>query len=225
MERSAAGENPNPAEEGGGMRGGKAPAIDSSFPHGWRAEILAGRPPILPARHFVYPARVEEVEQGALEVLVRPAPRKDSAFSESPPFLATCALGFAGPDLPTGVWACPNPDWMCAVSGGYAYLIDTGEPTRWRQLEFRPVTASWPVTGHSLLIFAGFVSLIAWGRNGMQWQSARLSWDGLRLVSLRGDTLIGLGWDLSADREMEFEVDLRTGAHRGGGYLRGGSGN
>ena len=42
-----------------------------------------------PARQFVYPAQVEEVERGALEVMIRPP-------DHAGPFLATCALGFAG---------------------------------------------------------------------------------------------------------------------------------
>ena len=44
---------------------------DLSFAHNWAAEILPSRPAILPARHFVYPRDAEEVERGALEVMVR----------------------------------------------------------------------------------------------------------------------------------------------------------
>jgi len=91
------------------------------FPHNWHAEILAARPLILPTRHFVYPAQAEEVERGALEVLVRPGALDSSTPSRE--FLATCALGFRDPAMPTGLWSCPNPDEICAVSGGYAYMI------------------------------------------------------------------------------------------------------
>ena len=49
--------------------------IDFSFAHTWQAEVLASRPLILPGRQFVYPAQVEEVERGALEVLIRPPVR------------------------------------------------------------------------------------------------------------------------------------------------------
>jgi len=30
--------------------------------------------------------------------------------------------------------------------------------------------------------------------------------------------LRGVGWNLMTDREIEFSVDLRTGAHIGGGF-------
>jgi len=189
--------------------------IDSTFPHAWAAEVLARRPLILPERQFVYPAQVEEVERGALEVLIRPSREPGGAR----PFLATCALGFAGPGVPTGVWACPHPAWICAVAGGYAYLIDSREPARWEQVVYRPVTGISALAEQDLLIFAGFHSLLAWGRDGRAWQTGRLSWDGVRITAVRGETLIGLGWEMSTDRELEFEVNLKTGEHRGGGYV------
>ncbi|MGD0913076.1 MAG: hypothetical protein ABR928_14355, partial [Terracidiphilus sp.] len=51
--------------------------FDKSFPHHWQAEVLPARPAILPARHYVYPRQAEEVERGALEVLIRPRPGKE----------------------------------------------------------------------------------------------------------------------------------------------------
>jgi hypothetical protein len=167
---------------------------------------------ILPARQFVYPALVEEVERGALEIMIRPS-------LGAGPFLATCALGFAGDNVPNGIWACPDPAWICAVAGGYAYLIDTSDPARWEQLPYRPVTNVTVVAGHALLVFAGFQSLLAWGRSGQVWETGRLSWDGLRITAIHGETLLGLGWDMTTDRELEFNVNLKTGEHRGGGYL------
>jgi hypothetical protein len=185
--------------------------IDSTFARTWEAEVLSSRPLILPARQFVYPAQVEEVERGALEVMIR--------SQGATPFLATCALGFAGPAVPTGVWTCPDPAWICAVAGGYAYLIDTRDPKQWEQIAYRPVTSVTPVADHDLLIFSSFHSLLAWGRAGKVWQTGRLSWDGLSVTGVRGETLLGLGWDMETDEEREFEVNLKTGEHRGGGYL------
>lgn len=190
---------------------GQQSLIDSTFAHEWEAEVLASRPLILPRRQFVYPVQVEEVEHGALEVMIRPA--------GSGSFLATCALGFAGSAVPSGVWACPDAAWICAVAGGYAYLIDTRAPARWEQVVYRPVTAVTAVAEHDLLIFSSFHSLLAWGRDGKAWQTGRLSWDGIRITSVQGETLLGLGWDMRTDQELPFEVDWKTGEHRGGGYL------
>src|SRR5271170_5094276 len=116
-----------------------------TFPHNWTAEILPQRPLILPRRQFVYPRQAEEIERSALEVFVHPA--------NAEPFLATCALGFADPAAPTGLWSTPHLDWMCAVSGGYAYLINSAEPEEFKQVEYRPVLQVRPLPGQQLLLF------------------------------------------------------------------------
>ena len=190
---------------------GQQTLIDCTFAHEWQAEVLASRPLILPSRQFVYPVQVEEVEHGALEIMIRPV--------GSAPFLATCALGFAGSAVPTGVWACPDAAWICAVAGGYAYLIDTLDPARWEQVVYRPVTAIATAAEQNLLIFSSFHSLLAWGPEGKAWQTGRLSWDGIRITSIQRETLLGFGWEMKTDQELPFEVDLKTGKHSGGGYL------
>jgi hypothetical protein len=178
--------------------------VDLSFPHTWQAEIVPERPLILPQRSFLYPREAEEIGRGALEVLVRPAGEG--------PFLATFALGFADLIAPTGVWSCPNADELCAVSGGYAYIVNAAGPQQFTQIEFRPVLHVEPLVTHGLLLFAGSYALLAWGPGGLAWKSARLSSEGLRIAGIRGDELHGFGWDLMADREVPFTIDLRTGA-------------
>ncbi len=180
-----------------------APTIDLAFPHRWEAEILSARPPILPPRRYVYPRDAEEVERGALEVLIRPA--------SAPEFLATCALGFRDPIVPTGLWSTPNPEEICCVSGGYAYLIDTAQPERFTFLELRPALAIRPAPALALLLFVGHHSMLAWGANGQAWQSAKLSDEGITITSIDGHFLFGLGWKMHTDKETPFTMDLRTG--------------
>jgi hypothetical protein len=177
--------------------------VDLAFSHAWQAEILRERPLILPPRHFTYPREAEEVERGALEILIRPEP--------GGPFLATFALGFADPVAPSGLWSCPAPGDLCAVAGGYAYIVDTRAPQRFTQLDFRPVFHIEPLPAHNLLLFAGSYALLAWGPAGLAWKSARLSSEGLRITAIEGDNLHGFGWDLVADREVPFTINLRTG--------------
>lgn len=174
-----------------------------AFARSWQAETLRRRPLILPPRHFIYPHAAEDVERGALEVLVRP--------TSGGPFLATFALGFADPAAPTGLWTCPHPDELCAVAGGYAYVVKTLDPQQFTQIGFRPVIEVRPVPEHNLLLFAGHHALLAWGAGGMTWQSPRLSAEGVRLTEIRGNAVHGFGWDLVSDREVPFTIDLETG--------------
>ncbi len=196
--------------------GDETAAAGPGFPSRWSAEILRSAPLIAPARQFLYPQNVpgeeDALARGALQLMVRP--------QVGGAFLATCARGFASTALPTGVWGCPNPEQICALAGGYAYLIDTLRPETCSLLPLRPVVAVLPALGQQLLLFAGFHTIVAWGTAGLAWETARLSWEGVRLGEVRDGRLSGWGWEMRSDRELPFTVDLRTGEHEGGGYLR-----
>jgi hypothetical protein len=182
-----------------------AAETDFRFTHDWMAEILPARPLILPQLAYVYPQSAEEVERGALEVLIRPA------GEDAQPFLATCALGFRDPSVPSGLWSAPNPQEICAVSGGYVYLIDTTAPERFTMLPLRPVMQVWPALEAGLLLFAGHHSILAWGSEGLAWQSGKLSDEGVTISSIENGVLRGTGWQLMTDRETEFVLDVKTG--------------
>ncbi len=185
------------------------PILDLSFPHDWQAEILKARPAILPARRFVYPRDVEEVERGALELLVRPG--TGSANSNSEPFLATCALGFRDPAVPSGVWPCPNPQELCAVAGGYAYVIDPAAPECFTMIPFRPVLEIRAAPTDDLMLLVGHHAILAWGRSGQAWQSEKLSDEGLTIARIESGILHGHGWNMRTDKETPFALDLRNG--------------
>ena len=182
----------------------KKPNVDLTFPHHWHAQILAARPLILPPRHFVYPAQADEIERGALEVIIRPA-------KDPHPFLATCALGFRDPAVPTGIWSCPNPDEICAVSGGYAYIIDTTAPERFTMIPFRPVLEVHPLAAMGLLLFTGHHAILAWGPDGQAWQSEKLSDEGLTITLIENGKIHGQGWSMIGDKETPYTLDLPTG--------------
>ena len=186
----------------------------AAFAHEWSAEVLAQPPMIAPARQFTYPRQIageeDALARGALQVMVRPA--------AGGAFLASCALGYTDPSMPTGVFACPNPAELCAVAGGYAYVIDTTQPERSTHIGLRPVVEAKPLPEHGLLLFLGFHTIVAWGREGLRWETARLSWEGVRITGVEDGALHGFGWDMMTDKEIPFSVDLLTGRHLGGGY-------
>jgi hypothetical protein len=184
------------------------------FSHNWSVQVLKTPPLIAPSRQFIYPRQVageeDALARGALQLMVRPA--------SGGTFLATCALGFTNPAMPTGVFACPNPQEMCAVAGGYAYVIDTIQPERSTHVALKPVVEVRPLLAQDLLLFVGFHSIEAWGPHGLAWESERLSWEGVRISTIDDDVLHGMGWDLMTDQEVAFSLDLLTGEHQGGGF-------
>lgn len=186
----------------------------AAFAQNWSAEALARPPMIAPARQFTYPQQIageeDALARGALQILVRPA--------AGGTFLATCALGFTDPSMPTGIYACPNPNELCAVAGGYAYIIDTARPEHSTHIAQKPVVEVRQLPAQGLLVFIGFHSMTAWGEHGLAWESARLSWEGVRITGIAGSNLHGTGWNLMTDKEVPFTLDLKTGHHEGGGF-------
>lgn len=191
------------------MTPGKLHLRDAIFPHDWQIEILETPPLIAPARHYIYPQAVEEVERGALQIYFRSRPDVE-------PAMATFALGFADPALPHGVWSCPNSRQMCAIAGGYAYVVELDSPDKWMQIPYRPVTWVDAAPQQKLLLFANFHRFWALGEEGKAWETSRLSWEGLRVTGVDGQHLRGFGWDMETDTEVPFAVDLSTGEHTGG---------
>ena len=186
----------------------------SDFQSSWTARILTAPPLIAPARQFMYPQHVpgeeDAMNRGALLIDVKPAGVAN--------FLATCALGFRDPVLPSGVFACPRADDLLAVAGGYAYLIDTQAPERSFFVPLRPVTQVLAAPHAGLILLAGFHRVAAIGAERLRWESERLSWEGVEMTNIVGNELFGMGWDMRSDREVPFVVDLSTGKHRGGGF-------
>jgi hypothetical protein len=185
-----------------------------AWPQSWRAQVLAAPPMIAPARQFTYPQQIageeDALARGALQLLVHPA--------AGGTLLATFALGFTSPSMPTGVFACPSPDELCAVAGGYAYVIDTKHPERCTHLPLKPVVEFRVLAQHRLLLLVGFHQMLAWGEHGLAWETARLSWEGIRLGEIGDDTVTGYGWNLQTDKEVAFTLDLATGKHQGGAF-------
>jgi len=185
-----------------------------SFPHTWAARILSTPPLIAPARQYVYPQRIpgeeDAMNRGALLLDIKPAAATN--------FLATCALGFREPSLPTGIFACPHPDHLLAIAGGYAYLVDTQSPENCVHLPLRPVTQILAAPSAGVILLAGFHHVLANDALAVRWQTARLSWEGITLTHTDAHNLHGTGWNLQTDREVPFTVDLLTGEHQGGGF-------
>lgn len=182
--------------------------------------MLKTAPLIAPARQYIWPMRIageeDALARGALQIMVRP----EGGGS----YLVTCALGFTDPAMPTGIFACPCADEICAVAGGYAYVADTKALGRVTLIGLKPVVAVRTAVEAGLLLFVGFHTILAWGINGLRWETKRLSWEGVRITEVDEAHLCGFGWDLIVDKEMEFRVDLRTGEHVGGGFRARGQG-
>ena len=101
---------------------------------------------------------------------------------------------------------------MCAVAGGYAYIIDTATPEHFTMLPYRPVLQVRSAQRQEPLLFVGHRTILAWGANGKAWETAKLSDEGVTINGLEGGLLRGLGWNMITDKETPFTLDMRSGS-------------
>jgi len=87
-------------------------------------------------------------------------------------------------------------------------------------LPLRPVTQIVSAVDEGLVLLAGFHTVAAVGAEGWLWETAKLSWEGLRLGEIHDGKLHGEGWNMQTDRDVPFSIDLSSGAHEGGGFSR-----
>jgi hypothetical protein len=183
--------------------------FDFTFPHNYVVRMLEATPPIHPIEKlYHYPVELEEGDRSG--VYVRVTPRS------GPSWVGFFALGFDSDQVVSALCSTPDPERFCLVVGGYAYVVKAADPAEWLRVEQRPVVDLRALPEQGVLLFAGFTSITAVGSSGIAWTTERLSWEGLTITEIDGDKLLGHGWDAPADKEVPFEVDLKTGKHTGG---------
>jgi hypothetical protein len=170
------------------------------FPRRYALEVLDRAPLIAPSRSYIFPKRVEEIERGALHVLVRP--------NDGDKWLGIFALGYASPHTITGVYSTPNPDCFLALSGGYAYFVDASAPERTQFLPQQPILWIGYSVDPAVVLLADHHAITAVNANGVAWQTPSLSMEGLTDLRVVGNVLYGKGWDAISDEEHGFQITL-----------------
>jgi hypothetical protein len=183
--------------------------FDFTFPRNYEVRMLEDAPPIHPIEKlYHYPVELEEGDRSG--AYLRVMPQSGSAW------VGFFALGFDSDQVVSQVCSMPDPERFCVVVGGYAYLVKASDPAAWQRIEQRPVVDLRVVPQQGQLLFAGFTSITAVGSSGVAWTTERLTWEGLTITEIVGQKLLGHGWDALADKEVPFQVDLKTGKHTGG---------
>src|SRR2546422_914193 len=77
--------------------------------------------------------------------------------AESKPWVGRFAQGFAGDQLPSGVYAWPDGVSMAVVSAGYGYVLKAAEQGKnWVRLQPMPITDVRVIADHKLIVFTDF---------------------------------------------------------------------
>jgi len=181
--------------------------LDETFPHAYECETREEVPNDA-LSHYYFPGATAKGGKDGLLVQIRPT-RGES-------WLGTFAFGQVTPEGVSGVFTTPNPQQVCVVSRGQGYLVNTWEPSDWQAVRATPIISIHPIPSQHLIVFADHTTLIAYGHSGVQWKTARLSWDHLHITEVTDKTIKGEFWNIRSEAKEYFVVDLMTGGHQGG---------
>ena len=170
---------------------------------------------------------VEELPElpgtGGLNLLLRYFPRPKTrpehdglwlkvSSAKGNSWIGVFAFGYRPDSALSKVVSSPDPDRVCVVSGGAAYIVTADDPDAWEEVPVQPVCDVRCLPEHGLLVFSDFSKLVALGVSGLAWSSPRLCWDDLKILNVTGDAIEGIGYDPTNPSEKStFVVDIRTG--------------
>ena len=181
--------------------------VDLKFAHTYEVEELRDFPGTgkfaVPLLYF--PPPKARPEHDGLWLKVSP--------STGAPWIGVFAFGYESPVAISRIVSSPDPNRICVISKGGAYIVKVDQPEVWEQIPLMPVLDVRPIPEDKLLVFSDFIRLAAYGRDGLAWRSPRVCWDELKIVRVTPDAIEGMGVDPtnSITREMRFVIDLKTG--------------
>lgn len=111
----------------------------------------------------------------------------------------------------------PDGHSVLVVAEGNAWSVDPEKKAA--ELVLEDVTGCWVIPGEEdLLLSLQGISLARLGSQGLVWETRRISWDGLELVSINRGEVTGLAGDPTNSQPSPFRVDLLSGFATGGSY-------
>jgi len=117
------------------------------------------------------------------------------------------------------VFAHPNGRHVVVVAGGTAYVVDSDRHSLVEHFGGQ-IEQILIVPANGLVLLGNGLWFEALGPAGTAWRSRRISWDGMRKVSLSGTVVRGEAYapEGSDGTWHPFELDVMTGAVSGGSY-------
>ncbi len=110
----------------------------------------------------------------------------------------------------------PDGRRFVVIASGQAYAIDPNDSSQCEHFGGSIETA-FEIGDLTALLFGNGLWFELLGPKGMIWKTERISWDGMRDVTIQGLTLTGRSWCYD-DTWSNFTVDLVEGTVAGGSY-------
>jgi hypothetical protein len=124
--------------------------IDLTFPHTYAVEECGEFPGsgdfLFPVLYI--PTPTTRPEHSGLWLKITPASGKS--------WVGVFAFGYNSPPAFSRVVSTFDPNRVCIVSNGAAYIVKADEPAAWEEIPLLPVLSVHPIPDHKLLVFSDF---------------------------------------------------------------------
>jgi hypothetical protein len=129
----------------------------------------------------------------------------------SPTWLGEFAGYFNEPPGITALASCPNELQICSICAGSGYLVQVDEPNQWESVPCAPVRGVLPIESENLLVMYDFTSVVAYGRQGVQWRADDIVPDDLSIGRVVASSIEIAGWDPATDARITLRLHMETG--------------
>jgi hypothetical protein len=66
----------------------------------------------------------------------------------------------------------------CVIAQGAGYVVAAHKPDTSEEVSAVPIIDARAIPTASVVVFANYTELVAYGESGMKWRTKRLAWDG-----------------------------------------------
>lgn len=81
------------------------------------------------------------------------------------------------------------------ISSGAGYIVRVDNPSDWQSVRSIPVCDARAILDKRLLVLSDFTKLVAYGVDGLKWESRKVSSDGIQITDITEGHLGLVGWD------------------------------
>jgi hypothetical protein len=155
--------------------------IDLNLPHSYEVEEIGDFPGTGrfrdPVIHFPRP---KEGREGiGLWLKVKAASGRS--------WVGVFAFGYSSSIVFCRVLSLPDPNRLCVIAKGAAYIVKANEPEIWDQAPVIPVLDVRLVPEKGLIVFSDFTRLAAYRDGALAWLSPTVCWDALKILRITTD--------------------------------------
>lgn len=132
------------------------------------------------------------------------------------PWIGIFAFGDMLPRGDCHAFPGPGPNRLTILAKGEAYIASPNNPDLYIQVKSCPAIQAVPVPSRNIVLFHDYTEIVAYNENGLAWETARISWDGIEIDEVSDSVILGRSWDAPNENHVQFTVDLADGSHKGG---------